>query len=463
MNWRGLFKRNKSNIIQQFEQNESLIYELFAPENRFLGQKFFDFLAPKLGKIVNADYIMIGRFDNETNQVESLIFSQGDKKLPNCSYNITDTPCQNVIGNKSCSIENGAYQQFPKDSFVAKERIETYIGIPLFNSGFEPNGILIAFFKKPLFNATKAVESLLFLYTPRVSAEIEHISVKQQLKDRHSELEVIHQQLQQKNEQLDNTIKALNLANTKAEENNQLKSAFLANLSHEIRTPMNAILGFSELLRANNLTNDERVEYIDIINQNGSHLLKVMDNLIDISKLQTRLLQEGPLKFRLNSLLEQMLKHYMKEIKLLHKPINLYLEKGAEDNLDTVITDREGLVKVLNHLLDNAVKFTSEGWIKFGYTLKSTQIEFYVQDTGIGIPKGQENTIFELFRQLDTKNSRQFGGTGLGLSISKKYIDALGGEIWLENCRKKGSCFYFTIPFKPVIQKAPEVTSHNAH
>jgi len=461
MNWRAFLKREKTNLLKQFKSNESLIYELLAPENRYLGQRYFDFLAPKLCHVVNADYIMIGQLDPSTGMVRSLILTNGNNQLPGCNYNIEETPCRNVIGKKSCSITKEAYKQFPHNSFIASKKIESYVGIPLFNSGYEANGILVALFNKSIAQQAHTIESLLFLYTPRISAEIEHIAVKHQLKVRNEEQEGIHLQLQQKNEQLDNTVKALNQANIKAEENNQLKSAFLANLSHEIRTPMNAILGFSGLLKADNLSNEEKVEYVDIINQNGSHLLKVMDNLIDISKLQTRLLQDGPVKFKLNTLLEQMLQHYMKEIRLLHKPINIYLEKGAEEHLDTFITDKEGLIKVLNHLLDNAVKFTSEGWIKFGYTLQKSYLQFFVSDTGIGIPEGQENNIFDLFRQLDSQNSREFGGTGLGLSISKKYIDALGGEIWLENDKDKGSCFYFTIPFKTIKPLAEKEDSSN--
>ncbi|MBI9062341.1 MAG: hypothetical protein JEZ14_10175 [Marinilabiliaceae bacterium] len=463
MNWRAFLKREKINLLKQFKSNESLIYELLAPENRYLGQRYFDFLAPKLCHVVNADYIMIGQLDPSTGMVRSLILTNGNKQLPGCNYNIEETPCRNVIGKKSCSITKEAYKQFPHNSFIANKKIESYIGIPLFNSGYEANGILVALFNRSITQQAHAIESLLFLYTPRISAEIEHIAVKHQLKVRNEDLEGIHFQLQQKNEQLDNTVKALNQANIKAEENNQLKSAFLANLSHEIRTPMNAILGFSELLKANNLSNEEKVEYVDIINQNGSHLLKVMDNLIDISKLQTRLLQDGPVKFKLNALLEQMLQHYMKEIRLLHKPINIYLEKGAEEHLDTFITDKEGLIKVLNHLLDNAVKFTSKGWIKFGYTLQKSYLQFFVSDTGIGIPEGQENNIFDLFRQLDSQNSREFGGTGLGLSISKKYIDALGGEIWLENDKDKGSCFYFTLPFKTIKAVTEKAHSTNSN
>ena len=183
----------------------------------------------------------------------------------------------------------------------------------------------------------------------------EHTNAIEALKTKNQELSQLHDQLQEKNKQLDLSIIELNKTRAKAEENNQLKTAFLANMSHEIRTPMNAIIGFAEILRSDSLDAEEREEYIDIININGLQLLKVMDNLMDISKLQTNLVDEKPKKIRLNVLLEKMWHHYMKEINLLHKPVDLFLEKGLNDNNDLILTRSEGLVKILNHLLDNAL------------------------------------------------------------------------------------------------------------
>ena len=154
-----------------------------------------------------------------------------------------------------------------------------------------------------------------------MSSEIEHKKAKEELNIRNKELEITHLELKKKNKELDISLQKLNEAQKKSEENDHLKSTFLANLSHEIRTPMNVILGFSELLRTESLSTEEKEEYIGIINLNGLQLLKVMDNLIDISKLQTRLIQEGPKLFNLNELLENMLKHYMREVKLMQKPL----------------------------------------------------------------------------------------------------------------------------------------------
>ncbi|WP_439183915.1 GAF domain-containing sensor histidine kinase [Carboxylicivirga taeanensis] len=455
MNWRRLFTRKRS-VLDRFKKIEPTIYDIITPVNRNIGHKFFETLAQQLSQLIRADYIIIGRYSALDNSVESIIFSDGVKSMANVTYSLENTPCNDVIGKTTCRINSGAWEKFPQDSFLAHQKIEGYIGIPLFNSGYQPNGIFIALYKEPIKQA-ELIESLVYLFTPRMSSEIEHLKAKEELNLRNKELEITHLELRRKNAELDISLKRLHEAQKKSAENDQLKSTFLANLSHEIRTPMNVILGFSELLRMESLNKQERDEYIGIINLNGLQLLKVMDNLIDISKLQTRLIQEGPKIFSLNQLMENMLKHYMREVKLMHKPLKLYLEKGLEDNNDEIVTDQQGLVKVLNHLLDNAVKFTKEGWIKFGYTTINEDLHFFVKDTGIGIPEGKEEVIFDMFRQVSTSHNREFGGNGLGLAISQKYIDTLGGEIWLDKSYRNGANFCFTIPFQKTQRLTNEV------
>ncbi|MCU4156383.1 hypothetical protein J1N10_10360 [Carboxylicivirga sp. A043] len=446
MNWKNLFKKNSS-ILSRFKKVEPTIYDIVTPVNRHIGQQYFEAEALQLCNLIEADYVIIGRYSAADNTVESIAFSDGKKNLPNISYSIENTPCDNVIGKNTCRITSGAWEKFPQGSFLSEQKIEGYIGIPLFNSGYQPNGIFIALFRNKI-KEVEVIESLVYLFTPRMSSEIEHKKAKEELNIRNKELEITHLELKKKNKELDISLQKLNEAQKKSEENDHLKSTFLANLSHEIRTPMNVILGFSELLRTESLSTEEKEEYIGIINLNGLQLLKVMDNLIDISKLQTRLIQEGPKLFNLNELLENMLKHYMREVKLMQKPLQLYLEKGLEEHDDQIVTDQQGLLKVLNHLLDNAVKFTMEGWIKFGYTIVDDRLLFFVKDTGIGIPEGKEEIIFDMFRQVSTRHTREFGGNGLGLAISKKYIDTLGGEIWIEKSYKGGAHFCFTIPFE---------------
>ncbi|MCT4589312.1 MAG: ATP-binding protein [Carboxylicivirga sp.] len=446
MNWKNLFGRKKT-VLQRFKKVEPTIYDLITPVNRYIGQQYFDTIALHLSKLIEADYVIIGKYSATDNCVDSIAFTDGKGKLPNINYSLENTPCDNVIGKNTCRILSGAWEKFPDDSFLADKKIEGYIGIPLFNSGYQPNGIFIALFNDPIKQA-EVIESLVYIFTPRMSSEIEHQKAQDELNLRNKELEITHLELKKKNSELDVSLQQLNEAQKKSKENDHLKSTFLANLSHEIRTPMNVILGFSELLRTDSLDSEERDEYISIINLNGLQLLKVMDNLIDISKLQTRLIQEGPRLIKLNELLENMLKHYMREVKLMQKPLKLYLEKGLEEQSDQVVTDQQGLLKVLNHLLDNAVKFTMEGWIKFGYTIVDDQLLFSVKDTGIGVPEGKEEVIFDMFRQVSTKHTREFGGNGLGLAISQKYITTLGGKIWLDKSYKEGAHFCFTIPFE---------------
>jgi len=446
MNWRNPFTKKKS-LLNRFKKIESTIYDIATPVNRHIGLKYFEYTALQLCNLIEADYVMIGKFDPKQNMVNTIALSDKKTLHANLSYNLDNTPCQDVIGKNTCKISVGAWEKFPKDNFLYTQKIEGYIGIPLFNSGYQPNGIFMALFKDPI-KHIGVIESLVYLFTPRMSSEIEHHKAQEELNLRNKELEITHLELTQKNKELDLSLQKLNEAQVKSRENDQLKSTFLANLSHEIRTPMNVILGFSELLKMEGLDPDDRDEYIGIINLNGMQLLKVMDNLIDISKLQTRLIQEGPRIFKLNDLLENMLKHYMREIKLMHKPLKIYLEKGIEEHGDEIVTDQQGLIKVLNHLLDNAVKFTSDGWIKFGYTLSDNTLLFSVKDTGVGIPEGKEAVIFDMFRQVSTSNSREFGGNGLGLAISQKYIDALGGEIWLDKTYHEGAHFCFTIPYE---------------
>jgi len=446
MNWKSLFVK-KNTLLNRFKKVEPILYDIITPINRHIGQQYFDIVSLQLCKLIEADYVIIGKYSAEDNSVDSIGFSDGKKNLPNITYSLDNTPCDNVIGKNTCRITSGAWEKFPSDSFLVEQKIEGYLGIPLFNSGYQPNGIFIALFNNPIHQA-EVIESLVYLFTPRMSSEIEHKKAKDELNLRNKEFEITHLELKRKNDELDISLRKLNEAQKKSKENDHLKSTFLANLSHEIRTPMNVILGFSELLRMESLDPEERDEYIDIINLNGLQLLKVMDNLIDISKLQTRLIQEGPKLFNLNELLENMLKHYMREVKLMQKPLKLYLEKGLEEHDDQIVTDQQGLLKVLNHLLDNAVKFTMEGWIKFGYSIVDDRLLFSVKDTGIGVPEGKEEVIFDMFRQVSTNHTREFGGNGLGLAISQKYIDTLGGEIWLDKTYKEGAHFCFTIPFE---------------
>ncbi len=238
----------------------------------------------------------------------------------------------------------------------------------------------------------------------------------------------------------------LKQAKVKAEESDHLKSAFLANMSHEIRTPMNAIIGFTDLLSQPNLTEAERDEYIKIIKQSSADLLNLIDDIIDLAKIEVEKINIKKNEFLIEPV---MLSVYNKFSKQKQSCVELnYVNKQKNENNEsvTINTDAYRFTQILSNLIDNALKFTESGFVNFGYELKDKYIQFYVKDTGIGIPKEKQEIIFKRFRKIEDSNTKFYRGTGLGLTISKKLVELLGGKMWLESEPGKGSTFYFTLP-----------------
>ncbi len=234
------------------------------------------------------------------------------------------------------------------------------------------------------------------------------------------------------------------VAKEKAEESDRLKSAFLANMSHEIRTPMNGILGFAELLQEPELTGEQQSKYIQIIQKSGARMLSMINDLISISKIESGIVDIHPEEVNINSQLQFV--YDLLRIDANNKSLNLIYRCGLTDQEAVLITDGEKLYGIISNLVKNAIKFTDEGAVEFGYTRKGKEIEFYVKDTGVGIPKEKQETIFERFIQADISDKMARQGAGLGLAISKGYVAMLGGKIWLESEEERGSTFYFTLP-----------------
>lgn len=252
------------------------------------------------------------------------------------------------------------------------------------------------------------------------------------------------------------------LAKEKAEESDRLKSAFLANISHEIRTPMNGILGFAELLKSREISPDAKNRYIQIIEQSGIRMLNIINDIIDISKIEAGQMHVQNQETNLNQLLLDLLIFFTPEANA--KGLNLSFSTSLTDSQSIILTDHSKLTQILTNLIKNALKFTKSGCIEFGYTVEKSQnavepgqalsLQFFVKDTGIGIPADQTLLIFERFRQGSAALTGAHEGTGLGLSISKAFVEMLEGNIWLESKPNKGSVFYIRIPFK---QPAPEI------
>jgi PAS domain S-box-containing protein len=234
-------------------------------------------------------------------------------------------------------------------------------------------------------------------------------------------------------------------AKEKAEESDRLKTAFLHNVSHEIRTPMNAIIGFSTLLNDPELSAEDRGQYIDIIFQSGSQLLSIINDIVDIANVESGQARVNLTEFNLNSTLRSL--NDQCSIYGKQNFVSIHLKTTLSDIDSTIVTDNTKFIQILSNLINNAIKFTKHGQIDFGYVLKDKFLEFFVKDTGIGIPYEHHSRIFDRFYKVDSAASRKYGGTGLGLSICKGYVQLLGGEIKVESESGKGTLFVFTIPY----------------
>lgn len=239
--------------------------------------------------------------------------------------------------------------------------------------------------------------------------------------------------------------KELIKAKEKAEESDRLKSAFLANMSHEIRTPMNGILGFAELLKTPGLTGEEQQEYVKIIEKSGTRMLNIINDIVDISKIEAGLMKVDIKETNINEQIENIATFFNPEFE--KTGLQFIVNNNTKEEELIINTDCEKIYAVFTNLIKNAIKFTNEGEIQLNYEIKDEYLEFSVKDTGIGIPKDRHIAIFERFIQADITDKMARQGAGLGLSISKSYIEMLGGKIWVESEEEKGSTFYFTIPY----------------
>ncbi|MCU4176961.1 histidine kinase dimerization/phospho-acceptor domain-containing protein [Carboxylicivirga sp. N1Y90] len=235
-------------------------------------------------------------------------------------------------------------------------------------------------------------------------------------------------------------------AKEKAEESDRLKSAFLANMSHEIRTPMNGILGFSELLKEPSLSGEEQRQYIEIIEKSGNRMLGIINDIVDISKIEAGLMEINIEKVDIKHLIDYVFSFFKLEAE--SKGLKLSAVEPELKQPLIIKTDREKLYAVLINLVKNAIKYTDDGSIEFGYEYDRLKLKFFVKDTGIGIADNRQKAIFERFIQADLINKMPHQGAGLGLSISKAFIEMLDGDIWVESAEDEGSTFFFLLPFK---------------
>ncbi|MDP3642435.1 MAG: ATP-binding protein [Bacteroidota bacterium] len=278
---------------------------------------------------------------------------------------------------------------------------------------------------------------------------------------RAAELILANKELAFQNDEKEKRAAELVIAKEHAEQSDRLKSAFLANMSHEIRTPMNGILGFASILKEADLTGEEQREYLELMEQSGARMLNIINDIVDISKIESGLMEVHSKESNINEQIDYI--HTFFKPEMDKKRIQFFSKKSLPGKEAVINTDREKIYAILTNLVKNAIKYTDEGSIEFGYNLKTerqtTVLEFFIKDTGIGIPKHMQEAIFERFIQADITDKMARQGAGLGLSISKAFVELLGGKIRVSSEEGKGSIFYFTIPYKSQPHTKSDITT----
>ena len=243
----------------------------------------------------------------------------------------------------------------------------------------------------------------------------------------------------------------LTIAKEKAEESDRLKSAFLANMSHEVRTPLNAISSLLNILAGDTQLPGNIREYIDVITSNSEQLLKLIDDILDTAKIEAGQMIIRMESFCIDDFMDQMAIFFSQYL-LIHGKAHINIENVKINAGKCIVsTDPIRLMQIMHNLISNAIKFTENGHIHFGYrVMDANMLEFFVEDTGIGIPEDHLDTIFQSFRQLELGNNRRYGGTGLGLHISRSLAQLMGGDMYVKSTKGNGSTFFFTIAYNPL-------------
>jgi len=379
-------------------------------------KELLEIISSQLGKLLDSTNFYIAFYD-EASGMLSTHFEKDQKDQFECWPAEKSITGYVVSHNKSLLVkdtdvvilcETGEIEMIGTPSKV-------WLGVPLLVDQKVIGAIVVQSYDNP--NAyTEKDKQMLEFVSHQVSISIERKKAEQELKE----------------------------ALVMARESDRLKSAFLANVSHELRTPLNSILGFSDLMLDPDFVSDQLNDFAGMINASGNNLLVIINDIMDISKIEAGLVQLSKSIFSVQQLIGDIRKEY--SFKALNKGIELRLDPSNPEKEIFMESDESKLRQILINFVGNAIKFTEEGFVEIGIRIKENSVHFLVKDSGIGIPQEYHDQIFERFRQVEGAETKKYGGTGLGLAIAKSLTELLGGEIGLESEDGKGSTFYFTIP-----------------
>ncbi len=414
-NYRNITEEYRAELIQQAQYN---IAGSFITATGM--DELFESIRKELSNVVDTKNFIIAFYDEEKDQFRAPYELDEKTTLPD-AWPAADSLTGMVAGQKKTlllrkkDIQKLAEQQ--KITFRG-ERAEVWLGLPMIINN-RVIGVLV-------FQSYDDPEAFLETDIHMLEILANEMSIYIQKK---------------RNEE------ALVLAKEKAEESDRLKSAFLANVSHEIRTPMNSILGFLELLKEPRMDDLQKTGYIDIVNLSAQRLLATINDIVELSKLESGQSEVLMQDVDINELMEEQ--YSLFKPKADEKGLVLKLADRLHDEPLHVLSDKHKLASIMANLLNNAIKFTDHGHVELGNYVEGDELVFFVKDTGVGIPESKLQAIFERFVQADPEITRGHEGSGLGLSIARAYLKLLDGRIWVESEQGKGSTFYFAITARP--------------
>ncbi len=378
--------------------------------------ELIEFISQEIGKLLDSTNFYIAFYDEKTDLL-STIYERDENDV------LQTWPAEGSITGfvikkqKSMLIKDSDVQKFYEEEGIKLlgTPSKIWLGVPLSMNNKAIGALVVQSYDNPEAYTEKDKLMLEFI-SNQISISIERKKAEHEIKE----------------------------ALFKAQESDRLKSAFLANMSHEIRTPLNSIIGFSELMTDPDFEVDQQLQFAQMINTSGNNLLLIINDIMDISKIEAGQVLAQKYPVSMNHLIGDIRNEY--SYKASEKGLELKLDILNPEEDIRIDSDEVKLRQILINLVGNALKFTREGFVELGFRTTGGFIQFHVKDTGIGIPAEFHNTIFERFRQVEDASTRRYGGNGLGLAISKSLVELLGGKLWLESEPGKGTTFYFTVP-----------------